>query len=195
MKSYWVDSLTGGDSHALFVEHFRLRKRVFIDGLNWRLNTRDDQEFDQYDTPFASYCLVSDNDRLVAGARILPTNIEVGPNTYMIRDAALGRLGSGLPPTICEGFAPPVCPNIWEATRLIVDPTLPKETKKEALRITIDRLVAEARKAGVEKLLAIGGVELALGVKISGHAIERLTPYHSTESGGIAIFQMPIFHL
>ncbi len=195
MKSFWVDSLTGGETHALFVEHFRLRKRIFVDHMNWRLTARGDQEFDQYDTPFASYCLVADNGRLVASARILPTNVEVGPNTYMIRDAALGRLGSGLPPSICDGFAPPVCPHVWEATRLIVDPSLSKAEKKQAIRTTIDRMVLEAQKAQVDNMLAIGGIELALGVKMSGHPIERLTPYHSTESGGIAIFQMPVFHL
>jgi N-acyl-L-homoserine lactone synthetase len=100
MNSFWVDSLTGGDTHSLFVEHFRLRKRVFVDELHWQLTPRGDQEFDQYDTPFASYCLVAHEGKLAAGARILPTNLEMGPNTYMIRDAALGRLGAGLPPTI-----------------------------------------------------------------------------------------------
>jgi hypothetical protein len=53
----------------------------------------------------------------------------------------------------------------------------------------------EAQKAGVERMLAIGGLELALGVRMSGHSIQRLTPYHSTESGGIAVFQMPVVHL
>ena len=129
MNSHWVDSLTGGVTHRLLVEQFDLRREVFIDGYGWQLATKGTAEVDQYDTPFAHYCLVEDEGKLVASARILPTNVEMGGTSYMIRDAYLGRLGKDLPPEICAQFIPPSSDKVWEATRLAVSPKATKFQK------------------------------------------------------------------
>lgn len=195
MQTYWINSFTGGATHPLFVKQFQLRKVVFIDDLKWNLTTKGIAEVDQYDTPFASYCIVVQDGQLVASLRVLPTNIELGTTSYMIRDASLGRLGADLPPEMCSGFSPPCSASVWEATRLTVAPNLSKELKKKALRSAIYRMITEATKSGVEQLLAIGGVELPIGVRTAGYQIQRLTPFHTTVSGKIAIFDLPVVHL
>jgi len=192
MQTYWIDSLTGGTTHGLFVEQFLLRKRVFIDGLEWNLATKGQAEVDQYDTPYASYCLVEKDGRLVASARIIPTNVELGATSYMIRDASLGRLGTDLPPELCANFTPPVSPTTWEATRLTVDPCLSKSEKKKALHATVQRMLIEAQKAKTVELIAIGGIELPIGVRSAGYNIQRITPFFATVSGRIAIFRLSV---
>lgn len=192
MKTHWINCLTGGATHQLLLEQFTLRKRVFIDNLGWKLSTKGHAEVDQYDTPYASYCLVENAGKLVASARVLPTDVELGGTSYMIRDASLGRLGSDLPPHLCSNFKPPVSAKVWEATRLAVDPTLSKPEKKIALKATVRRMIQEAGRVGVLELLAIGGIELTLGVRSAGYQIERVTPFHTTISGKIAVFRMPV---
>lgn len=51
---------------------------------------------DQYDNPTAHYSLVIDKGRVVGGARAMPTTAIRGDHTYMLRDAAAGKL-PGIP--------------------------------------------------------------------------------------------------
>lgn len=195
MYTVWVDSLISEDTKSLLKEQFRLRKRIFIDGLHWQLPTLNELEIDQYDTPAASYCLaVDDHGKLLSSARLLRTDRELGPTTYMIRDTKLGKLEPGLPRALCDGFDAPVCKHTWEATRLTVCPELPKLEKKAALQALVNRMVAEAKRADVHRMIAIGGIELHSGVRMSGFKIKRLTEYKSTSSGNIAVFELPVFH-
>jgi N-acyl-L-homoserine lactone synthetase len=195
MHAHWVNSLVGGETKPLLLEQFRLRKEIFVDTLNWDLSTKGCSEFDQYDTPYASYCLTEIGGRLVASARILPTDLELGATSYMILDAALGRLGSGLPPSLCGDFDPPRSKSVWEATRLTVSPSLSKMEKRLALKVTVDRMMLEAKAAGVEEFLAIGGIDLAYGVASAGYKVKRLTPFFGVKSGKVAIYKLPVVHL
>ncbi|WP_366943557.1 acyl-homoserine-lactone synthase [Cypionkella sp.] len=49
-----------------------LRRRVFIDRMDWSLQSHKDIEFEQYDTlGHATYVIAHQGDRVVAGARLL----------------------------------------------------------------------------------------------------------------------------
>lgn len=194
MQSMWIGNIFSGTSHPLMVEQFKLRKRLFVDRMGWQLNTCEIGEIDQYDTPLAKYCLTTNNGRLVASARILPMDRELGPNSYMIRDAALGRLAPDLPPEVCSGFDAALDDQSWEATRLTVAPDLNKAEKKSALKQTISEMILQAQRANIKRLIAIGGLDLYLGTQFSGHKIQRKTKYHTIGSGKIAIFELPIVH-
>lgn len=194
MHSMWVSNIFADTENPFIVEHFQLRKQIFVDQMGWHLNTCEIGEVDQYDTPLAKYCLTVANGKLVASARLLPMDRELGPNSYMIRDAALGRLSPYLPPQICLGFDTPLDGHAWEATRLTVAPCLTKLEKKAALSQTISKMIQQARIAGIKRMVAIGGLELYLGARSSGHPISRKTDYYATTSGKIAVFELPIIH-
>lgn len=103
----------------LVTDFMRLRKRVFVDGMEWPLMHADGVEFEQYDT-FQNTCYVIAhiNRRVLGGARLKPTCATNGSGTvysYMIRDAYLGLL-PGMPRSLCAED-PPVDPSIWELTR------------------------------------------------------------------------------
>jgi acyl homoserine lactone synthase len=111
-----------------FVHEFlRLRKQVFVDRMQWQLDTLDHIEFEQYDHLMTTYIIAEDSvtSRVVGGARLLRTDRRNETcsgrlkYSYMIRDAALGLL-PGLPSEITEG-APPTDAGTWELTRLVVD--------------------------------------------------------------------------
>ena len=105
----------------LVSDFMRLRKRVFVDGLEWPLIHAEGIEFEQYDT-LLNPCSVTAhaNRRVLGGARLKPTSAKNGSGqtvySYMIRDAYLGLL-PGMPAALCHQD-PPVDPGIWELTRL-----------------------------------------------------------------------------
>lgn len=195
MNTYWTNCLTSGIPQRLLLAQFQLRKALFVDNYRWQLPTIGELEADQYDTPYASYCLTERNGKLAASARIVPTSTDLGTSTYMILDVALGRLKPSLPPELCNGFVPPASEKVWEATRLTVCPSLSKLEKRAALRTTVERMMEEARAARIEHYIAIGGIELSLGVRSAGHEVERLTPFWGVGSGKIAIYKLPVVHL
>lgn len=194
MKTYWINYLTSGLPKQLLLAQFQLRKTLFVDTLQWQLPTIGEIEADQYDTPYASYCLTEYNGRLAASARIVPTNTNLGTSTYMILDTALGRLSPFLPPEVCRGFAPPTSEKVWEATRLTVCPSLSKLEKRAALQSTVERMMEEARAAKIDEYIAIGGIELSLGVRSAGYSVQRVTPFFAVGSGRVAIYKLPVVH-
>jgi acyl homoserine lactone synthase len=105
----------------LVPEYMRLRKSVFIDRMAWPLSVHDGLEFEQYDSFRAVYVIAHHGDQVLGGARLLPTDHEVGNGryvySYMIRDASRGLL-PGLPANLCTE-PPPVRPTTWELTRLV----------------------------------------------------------------------------
>lgn len=105
---------------AVLEQYFRLRKKVFVDDLKWELNHPGGLEIDQYDRDDAEYVLAMRSGECVGGCRMASTTTEFEfegrPHSYMLRDAALGRL-DGFPVTATH-YAP-VNPDVWELTRVI----------------------------------------------------------------------------
>jgi N-acyl-L-homoserine lactone synthetase len=112
----WKDDL----HYNLVGDFHRMRKSVFVDTLDWSLNSHQEMEWDQYDIPGAVYVTGTQGGQTMSGCRLLRTDTEFtwGNETfsYMIRDAYLGRLPSI--PQSCA-FDPPVSPKTWEMTRAI----------------------------------------------------------------------------
>ena len=106
----------------LFEQYCRLRKRIFIDELEWNLPHSDGLEIDQYDQNTAEYVVATKNGECVGGCRMHPTTARFTHDgqiyTYMLRDAVAGRL-KGFPRNVT--FYSPVEPKIWELTRVISD--------------------------------------------------------------------------
>jgi acyl homoserine lactone synthase len=104
-----------------YFNYLRLRKRFFVDQLKWDIPHDDEFEMDQYDNPQAYYSLVLDQDRVVGGVRLMPTDTQFGPHSYMLRDAQKSKI-PGIPDTLFrEKFESDL---VWEMTRLVMDDRL-----------------------------------------------------------------------
>jgi len=101
-------------------EFYQLRKRIFVDQLEWELSHPNGRERDQYDREDAEYVLALRDGVCVGGLRMASTttsfNVEGKPYSYMLRDAVKGRLGSF--PTNATSYAP-TDSTVWELTRVI----------------------------------------------------------------------------
>jgi len=100
-----------------------LRRKVFIDGMDWKLVSHKQIEYEQYDTIATTYVIAHEHGKVIGGARLLrsdsklPTSFGLTQYSYMIRDSYLGLL-PGLPSEICFS-EPPSDAKTWELTRFV----------------------------------------------------------------------------
>src|SRR5262249_24491131 len=99
------------------ISQFRLRYKMFVDAQYWNLSRFQGMEYDQYDTPAATYLVWLDSEGQVRGSvRTIPTG-----RPYMIKD---------MWPEMIEGRSLPQSLSVWEATRFCIDDTLPAEMRR-----------------------------------------------------------------
>lgn len=93
----------------LLDQSFRLRKRVFVDRLGWRVSVSGHLERDLYDDLHPAYLLWCDDEReqLYGSVRLMPTT---GPT--LLYDVFRETF-----PDACDLIAP----GIWEGTRMCID--------------------------------------------------------------------------
>ena len=117
---------------------YRDRKAVFIDRLGWGLKVCDgEREIDQFDTPDAVYVIEAEAGRHLASLRLLPT---IKPH-----------LMSDVFPFLCDGEVPRG-PDIWELTRLCVNPDLSRAGPEAAARRRVARRAAIRVRRGHSKV-------------------------------------------
>lgn len=116
----------------LWLQSHQLRHAAFIDRLNYAVWAHDGLEWDQFDTPFAHYIVVEHGGACAAVCRLVPTTAP-----YMLRDV----FPQFLP------YEPPQQPDIWEASRIAVDQTLPAATREAALKA----LIVGVQRAGLDR--------------------------------------------
>jgi acyl homoserine lactone synthase len=140
-----IDCFDYATSHLFgdaLASQFRLRHRVFIDRTNYQVPTWREMEYDQYDTPAATYLVWRDEEGVARGvARLSPTD-----RPYMLKDVW---------PEMVETIPLPSSPTIWEGTRFGVDKDLQPELRK--------RIVAEL-VAGYMEFCVEAGVRGIIGV-------------------------------
>ncbi len=105
-----------------FYSHFKLRYQLLVNKQYWDLNHFKGMEYDQFDTPAASYILwVDENQEARACLRVAPTD-----RPYMIKDVfpSLVEDPSNLPNSL----------SVWEASRLCVDLSLSKTERAKILK-------------------------------------------------------------
>lgn len=140
MNIHIIDWKTIHEHGELWLQSHRLRYQAFVDRLAYDVPHHDGIEWDQFDTPRASYVIVEDDGRCVGVCRLVPT---LAP--YMLRDVFPELLP----------YDPPMAPDIWEATRIAVDATLPAPARDAALRHLI---------IGVQRFGLANGVRHFLGL-------------------------------
>lgn len=138
----------------LFANLFRARRESFIVRKKWLLPEADGMEFDQYDTPASRWIAVHQENKVLAGVRLMPTTTRLGMYSYMIRDAQRGMLES-IPSNLLD-FDAPVDPLIWEATRIFVSTDVPAKERMLVQSDLMQELITAARSLGANQLLAFG---------------------------------------
>lgn len=117
-----------------YFEYLELRKRYFVDTLNWDIPHNDKYEMDQYDNPNAYYSLALHHGKVVGGVRLMPTDTVWGKHSYMLRDAQKDRI-DGIPASIMDSEI--VSPQVWEMTRLVISPDLRSHMERSACMAAI----------------------------------------------------------
>ncbi|MFC5323353.1 acyl-homoserine-lactone synthase [Bradyrhizobium oligotrophicum] len=93
-----------------WISHHRLRYRMFVERQGWSVPHYQGLEYDEFDTPAATYILVVDeHDQALGTARLIPTT-----RPYMVKS---------LWPDLVEGLLPH-SDAVWEASRFGCDRAL-----------------------------------------------------------------------
>ncbi|MEZ5912198.1 MAG: acyl-homoserine-lactone synthase [Paracoccaceae bacterium] len=137
----------------LYVNFLEARKRTFIDRLHWSLPQVDGMEFDQYDTPQASWVAIHEYGEVLGGVRLMPTTSRCGIYTYMLRDAQRGILHDI--PTDVLFFEAPVDPSVWEASRLFISDDVPAHRRLYVQTMLMAQFSKTACEGGATHVIGI----------------------------------------
>lgn len=165
-----------------FQDYLGLRKKFFVDGLHWGIPHNASVEMDQYDNPNTYYALAVAGDRVLGGARIMPTTAHWGDATYMLRDAKRGRMG-GVPPELFTEEI--VTPTVWECSRLVISEEVTSVADRtRVLGIICEGLVEIGLAHGASRLMTLSNLWLLRALKKLGYDAELMgAPYQSVEDG------------
>ncbi|MDO8986345.1 acyl-homoserine-lactone synthase [Cypionkella sp.] len=166
-----------------------LRRRVFIDKMDWSLQGHEDIEFEQYDAlGHATYVIAHEGDQVVAGARLLRCDSSIGSGvmrySYMIRDAVRGIID--LPQDLCWD-EPPTDARSWELTRLVSMDATPITARR-----VLDAANDHIRKLGGQQCLFLGGPGFLRMARSYGYKPRPLGKIVSNASGRFLAFACPI---
>lgn len=165
---------------SLWFEHLEVRKRLFIDVHGWNVPHNDRAEWDQYDTAATAYIITHRSGRVLASSRLLRCDHDSGGWSYMIRDAAKGRL-QGIPANLIQ--APPTSSDTWEATRFAADPVLPADLRNAALSENARQLIRYAEQQGASSILALMPPAFVRWLRQAGLETKRAGPIVQTGDG------------
>ena len=127
--------------HAdLWLQSHQLRCRAFVDRLGYDVPSHDGIEWDQFDTPRASYIVIEQDGRCAAVCRLVPTEAP-----YMLKDVFPELLP----------YAPPARPDVWEASRIAVDAALPAAQRDAALKALIVGVQRFGLEHGIQHFLGL----------------------------------------
>ncbi len=192
MRNITFDLSTLHEHGSAFFDYLKLRKRFFVDQLQWDVPHNESYEMDQYDNPTAWYSLVVHNGEVLGGARVMPTTSVWGKHTYMLRDAFTGTIDSipnrAMPSEIAT-------PQVWECTRLVISDELRSQVQRsQCLSMIVDGLSDIAMHHDASELVTLSTVSLVRALRQLGFPAERLgEPYRDPGDGRrYAVLRMPL---
>ncbi len=176
---------------SAFFDYLGLRKRFFVDTLGWDIPHNDDVEMDQYDNPLAHYSLVVRDGEVIGGARAMPTTSSWGEHTYMLRDAAAGKLPD-IPGRVMDTEIEDA--KVWECTRLVIsDDVAGHDDRSLCLSLIVDGLITVAARNGGQKLISLSPVTLMRALRQLGYSASRIgkTYWNAADGRKYAVLTMP----
>lgn len=140
-----IDCVNIANSHlfgdALASQH-RLRHRVFVERQNWDIPSYDGMEYDQYDTPAATYLIWRDDGGVARGvSRLSPTS-----RPYMLAEQWPGMVTK---------VEMPHTDTVWEGTRFGIDRDLDPVLRKRILGELVCAYLEYGLSAGIEKIIGV----------------------------------------
>jgi N-acyl-L-homoserine lactone synthetase len=106
-----------------WISHHRLRYRMFVERQRWNVPSYRQLEYDQFDTPAATYILVvDDQNRTLGTTRLIPTT-----RPYMVETLWPDLVDTALPHL----------PSIWEASRFGCDRDLDALNRRQVIAYLI----------------------------------------------------------
>lgn len=119
----------------------------------------------------------------------MPTTAAWGPNSYMLRDAFLGRIE--IPPSVVpEEIA---TESVWECTRLVLSDEISTQAERSyCLSLILGATVDLIRQRGGQELISLSPVHMARTLRQLGFPAERIgEPYSEADGRRYAMLRMP----
>jgi len=159
---------------------FQLRYQMLIDAQYWEVGRFQGMEYDQYDTPAATYLVWQDRQGTVRGSvRTVPTD-----RPYMLKD---------LWPDMVETCPLPQSLSVWEATRFCVDRSLPEEMRRQVKHELVCAFLEFGLKNDIRQMIGVMPPKLWQSVFINaGWDIEFVGKEKTLEKDTIIAGLMPI---
>ena len=169
----------------LVTSYLVLRREIFIEQKEWDLNQYEGVEYEQYDTVGYSYYVIAhENDKVLAGCRLIRCDSKIGTYTYMIKDAYDGLID--LPPEMCSE-PPPEDKHHWELTRLAAV----KGNRKATLSV-MKACYSFLSAMQAQGCLCLSSPVVERLAKISGYETQPLGPVCGNEDGKFLAFNIPV---
>jgi N-acyl-L-homoserine lactone synthetase len=176
---------------STFYDYLGLRKKYFVDELNWDIFHDDHVEMDQYDNPLAHYSVVIKDGQVVGGTRMAPTSAKWGDATYMLKDVADGKIPKIPSQIYVDNFETDL---VWECTRLVVSSELKSMRERiSCLSLIFDGVVKESAPLGAKQLIGLSQQTFPRLFRSFGYDCKQISdPYTCPEDGKkYAVLMMP----
>ncbi|UCZ83633.1 acyl-homoserine-lactone synthase [Pseudomonas sp. L5B5] len=167
-------------SQDLLGNLYGLRKEVFADRLNWKVNVCGDQEVDEYDNPFATYLVGAYAGIPLASLRLISTL-----HPYMMEGPFRGFFSL---PSPKHGL-------IAESSRFFVDKTRSRALGLGRLPLTEMLLLAmhsHAAHAGLESIITVVSQAMSRIVHRAGWHYEILDSGQASPGEQVLLLEMPV---
>ncbi len=172
MRNITFDLSSLHEHGPAYFDYLKLRKRFFVDHLKWDVPHNDKYEMDQYDNPLAWYSLVVEDGRVLGGARVMPTTSIWGKHTYMMGDAAVGKLES-VPSEVMPANVN--SPDVWEMTRLVLSEELTDPfDRRAALQHVCDGCIGIVQMHDCAELRAMSSLAMLRVLRQAGYPVDRM---------------------
>jgi N-acyl-L-homoserine lactone synthetase len=141
MRTLSVTWETAHQYGEAWISHHRLRYKMFVERQKWSVPNYREFEYDEFDTPAATYILTVDEQHRVLGtARLIPTT-----RPYMIES---------LWPHLVDAELPH-CNSIWEASRFGCDHGLDASSRRNVVAQLILGCQEFGIAAGISRFLGV----------------------------------------
>jgi N-acyl-L-homoserine lactone synthetase len=138
-----------------WISHHRLRYKMFVERQKWSVPSYRQIEYDQFDTPAATYILTVDEQyRALGAARLIPTT-----RPYMVES---------LWPDLVD-MELPHCDSIWEASRFGCDRDLDAASRRRVVAQLILGCQEFGIATGISKYLGVMPIRIFKYVIAANH--------------------------
>jgi len=159
---------------------YGLRKKVFADRLNWKVQVRNGHEFDHYDNADATYIVGCWNGQPLAGVRLINTL-----RPYMVEG----------PFRAFFDVAPPKHPRLCESSRFFVDTERASALGLAAQPFTELLLLAmhnHAQATGMKAVVTVVSAAMSRIVRRAGWHYEVLSQGQASPGERVLLLSMPV---